>query len=62
LELKEQLLNLQLSFAPIIFYLPFLALCMMGNNIIRAEGKAKFKVIDDYSAFFNIGLDILLSK
>jgi putative MATE family efflux protein len=24
---------------------PFLALCMMGNNVIRAEGKAKFAMI-----------------
>jgi hypothetical protein len=24
---------------------PFLALCMMGNNVIRAEGKAKFAMV-----------------
>jgi hypothetical protein len=33
------------TFAPIILSVPFLALCMMmGNNVIRAEGKAKFVV------------------
>jgi Na+-driven multidrug efflux pump len=30
------------EFIPIIISVPFLALCMMGNNVIRAEGKAKF--------------------
>jgi Na+-driven multidrug efflux pump len=36
---------IQLNFAPIILSVPFLALCMMGNNIIRAEGKAKFAMV-----------------
>jgi Na+-driven multidrug efflux pump len=27
------------EFYPIIISVPFLALCMMGNNVIRAEGK-----------------------
>lgn len=50
-------------FTPIIISVPFLALCMMGNNIIRAEGKAKFAMIAMIvPAFFNIGLDILFIK
>jgi len=50
-------------FDPIILSVPFLALCMMGNNIIRAEGKAKFAMIAMIvPAFFNIGLDILFIK
>lgn len=50
-------------FKPIILSVPFLALCMMGNNIIRAEGKAKFAMIAMIvPAFFNIGLDILFIK
>jgi Na+-driven multidrug efflux pump len=34
---KEQVT--QKNFYPIIISVPFLALCMMGNNVIRAEGK-----------------------
>lgn len=50
-------------FAPIILSVPFLALCMMGNNIIRAEGKPKFAMIAMIvPAFFNIALDILFIK
>ena len=50
-------------FAPIILSVPFLALCMMGNNIIRAEGKAKFAMVAMIvPAFFNIGLDIIFIK
>mgnify|MGYP003641065599 FL=1 len=50
-------------FKPIILSVPFLALCMMGNNIIRAEGKPKFAMIAMIvPAFFNIGLDILFIK
>lgn len=50
-------------FAPIILSVPFLALCMMGNNIIRAEGKAKFAMFAMIvPAFFNIALDILFIK
>ena len=50
-------------FAPLIFSVPFLALCMMGNNIIRAEGKAKFAMVAMIiPAFFNIALDILFIK
>ena len=50
-------------FFPIIITVPFLALCMMGNNIIRAEGKAKFAMIAMIiPAFVNIGLDILFIK
>ncbi|CAM4054597.1 MATE family efflux transporter [Flavobacterium weaverense] len=50
-------------FFPIILSVPFLALCMMGNNIIRAEGKAKFAMVAMIvPAFVNIGLDILFIK
>jgi putative MATE family efflux protein len=50
-------------FIPIIISVPFLALCMMGNNVIRAEGKAKFAMIAMIiPAFVNIGLDILFIK
>ena len=50
-------------FFPIIISVPFLALCMMGNNIIRAEGQAKFAMVAMIiPAFFNIGLDILFIK
>ena len=50
-------------FIPIIISVPFLALCMMGNNVIRAEGKAKFAMISMIiPAFVNIGLDILFIK
>ncbi|AWG24635.1 MATE family efflux transporter [Flavobacterium kingsejongi] len=50
-------------FFPVLFGVPFLALCMVGNNVIRAEGKAKFSM---YSmiipAFVNIILDIVFIK
>lgn len=50
-------------FFPVLFGVPFLALCMVGNNVIRAEGKAKFSM---YSmiipAFVNIVLDIVFIK
>jgi putative MATE family efflux protein len=50
-------------FFPIIFSVPFLALCMMGNNIIRAEGKAKFAMFAMIiPAFVNIALDIVFIK
>ncbi|WP_264565989.1 MATE family efflux transporter [Flavobacterium sp. N3904] len=50
-------------FIPIIISVPFLALCMMGNNIIRAEGKAKFAMVAMIvPAFSNIALDIILIK
>ncbi len=29
----------------VLYGIPFLALCMMGNNVIRAEGKPKFAMI-----------------
>ncbi|HQV37270.1 MAG TPA: MATE family efflux transporter, partial [Flavobacterium sp.] len=32
-------------FIPVLVGVPFLALCMMGNNVIRAEGKAKFAMM-----------------
>lgn len=50
-------------FLPIILCVPFLALCMMGNNIIRAEGKAKFAMVAMIiPAIANILLDILFIK
>ncbi len=50
-------------FTPIIISVPFLALGMMGNNVIRAEGKAKFAMeAMIIPAFVNIGLDILFIK
>jgi putative MATE family efflux protein len=50
-------------FIPIIISVPFLALCMMGNNIIRAEGKAKFAMVAMIvPAFSNIALDIIFIK
>jgi putative MATE family efflux protein len=50
-------------FIPIIISVPFLALCMMGNNIIRAEGKAKFAMVAMIiPAIANILLDIIFIK
>ena len=50
-------------FTPIIISVPFLALCMMGNNIIRAEGKATFAMVAMIiPAFVNIILDIIFIK
>lgn len=50
-------------FFPIIISVPFLALCMMGNNVIRAEGKAKFAMIAMIiPAFVNILLDVVFIK
>jgi len=50
-------------FTPIIVSVPFLALCMMGNNIIRAEGKAKFAMVAMIiPAFVNIILDVIFIK
>jgi putative MATE family efflux protein len=50
-------------FFPILISVPFLALCMMGNNVIRAEGKAKFAMVAMIiPAFANIALDIFLIK
>ncbi|MFV8334910.1 MATE family efflux transporter [Flavobacterium sp. RSP29] len=50
-------------FFPIIISVPFLALSMMGNNVIRAEGKAKFAMVAMIiPAFINIILDIIFIK
>lgn len=50
-------------FMPVIFGVPFLALCMMGNTVIRAEGKPKFAMIAMIiPAFSNIILDIIFIK
>ncbi|HBI01330.1 MAG TPA: MATE family efflux transporter [Flavobacterium sp.] len=50
-------------FIPVLIGVPFLALCMMGNNVIRAEGKAKFAMTAMIiPAFGNIILDIIFIK
>ena len=50
-------------FTPVLFGVPFLALCMMGNTVIRAEGKPKFAMIAMIiPAFSNIILDIVFIK
>jgi len=50
-------------FIPIIISVPFLALCMMGNSIIRTEGKGKFAMVAMIiPAFANIVLDIIFIK
>lgn len=50
-------------FMPVLFSVPFLALCMMGNTVIRAEGKPKFAMIAMIiPAFSNIILDIIFIK
>lgn len=50
-------------FMPVLLGVPFLALCMMGNNVIRAEGKAKFAMMAMIiPAFGNILLDIIFIK
>jgi Na+-driven multidrug efflux pump len=50
-------------FFPIIISVPFLALSMMGNAVIRAEGKAKFAMFAMIiPAFANILLDVLFIK
>lgn len=50
-------------FIPVLYGVPFLALCMMGNTVIRAEGKPKFAMIAMIiPAFSNIILDIFFIK
>lgn len=50
-------------FYPVLLGVPFLALCMMGNTVIRAEGKPKFAMIAMIiPAFGNIILDIVFMK
>ncbi len=50
-------------FMPVLYGVPFLALCMMGNTVIRAEGKPKFAMIAMIiPAFSNIILDIVFIK
>ena len=50
-------------FTPVLYGVPFLALCMMGNTVIRAEGKPKFAMIAMIiPAFSNIILDIIFIK
>lgn len=50
-------------FLPVLLGVPFLALCMMGNTVIRAEGKPKFAMIAMIiPAFSNIILDFFFIK
>jgi putative MATE family efflux protein len=50
-------------FTPILIAVPFQALCMMGNNVIRAEDKSKHAMAAMIiSAVANIVLDILFIK
>lgn len=50
-------------FKPVLFSVPFLAICMMGNTVIRAEGKAKFAMYAMLiPAFGNIIMDIIFIK
>jgi len=50
-------------FFPILLAVPFQALCMMGNNVIRAEDKSRHAMIAMIiSAATNIVLDILFIK
>jgi putative MATE family efflux protein len=50
-------------FLPVLYGVPFLAICMMGNTVIRAEGKPKFAMIAMIiPAFSNIILDIIFIK
>lgn len=50
-------------FVPILLSAPFLALCMMGNTVIRAEGKAKFSMYAMIvPAIANIILDVIFIK
>lgn len=50
-------------FFPVLMSVPFLALCMMGNTVIRAEGKAKFAMYAMIiPAFGNIIMDIIFIK
>jgi putative MATE family efflux protein len=50
-------------FLPVLMGVPFLALCMMGNTVIRAEGKPKFAMIAMIiPAFSNIILDVVFIK
>lgn len=50
-------------FMPILLAVPFQALCMMGNNVIRAEDKSKHAMIAMIiSAVTNVVFDILFIK
>jgi len=50
-------------FFPILLAVPFQALCMMGNSVIRAEDKSKHSMISMIiSAISNIVLDIVFIK
>lgn len=50
-------------FMPVLFGVPFLALSMMGNTVIRAEGKPKFAMIAMIiPAFSNVILDVVFIK
>jgi Na+-driven multidrug efflux pump len=49
--------------SPVIVSVPFLALSMMGNTIIRAEGQATFAMVSMIiPALVNIALDFVFIK
>jgi putative MATE family efflux protein len=53
----------KIFFFPILLAVPFQALCMMGNNVIRAEDKSKHAMIAMIiSSIANLVLDILFIK
>jgi len=53
----------KIFFLPILLAVPFQALCMMGNNVIRAEDKSKHAMnAMILSAIANLVLDVLLIK
>jgi len=53
----------KIFFLPILLAVPFQALCMMGNNVIRAEDKSKHAMnAMILSAIVNLALDVLLIK
>lgn len=50
-------------FFPILLAVPFQALCMMGNSVIRAEDKSKHSMISMIiSAISNVVLDVVFIK
>ena len=51
----------KIYYTVVLYGVPFLALCMMGNNVIRAEGKPKFAMIAMIiPSVFNLILDYIL--
>jgi Na+-driven multidrug efflux pump len=62
MELKE-ILCATIFLSPVIVSVPFLALSMMGNTIIRAEGQTTFAMVSMIiPALVNIALDFVFIK